>query len=86
MLQVPLLRQLYQPAGHLHQAGQEKVQPSEALGEDHLLCRGNILCMDYIDFLGGIRHSVFKMLKLTGSHFRIPAGGCDVVAVAYFFM
>ena len=33
-------------------------------------------------FLGGIRHCVFKVLKLTGSHFRIPAGGCDVVAVA----
>ena len=33
---VLLLRQLYKPAGHVHQAGEEQVQPSQALGEDHL--------------------------------------------------
>ena len=26
--------------------------------------------------------SVLKVQKLTGSHFRIPAAGCDVIAVA----
>ena len=33
-------------------------------------------------FVEGIKHSILKVQKLTGSHFRIPAAGCDVIAVA----